>query len=114
MRGLYILTALLGLLFSNLAVAAFNQYTESEIDLMWQVYKEQSPDISKQQTRARLYENQFLLEYAQKNMPELVERQASVGFSTHYHVMRYLISVYSSILPINLPLLGLNHLINTG
>ena len=94
MRGLYILTALLGLLFSNLAVAAFNQFTESEIDLMWQVYKEQSPDISKQQTREHLYENQFLLKYAQKNMPELVERQASVGFSTHYHVMRYLDNLF--------------------
>ncbi|WP_287243437.1 peptidylprolyl isomerase [Pseudoalteromonas sp.] len=88
------MTALLGLLFSNLAVAAFNQYTESEIDLMWQVYKEQSHDISKQLTRERLYENQFLLKYAQKNMPELVERQARVGFSTHYHVMRYLDNLF--------------------
>ncbi|MEC8226784.1 MAG: peptidylprolyl isomerase, partial [Pseudomonadota bacterium] len=68
---------------------------------MWQVYKEQSPDISKQQTRERLYENQFLLKYAQKNMPELVERQASVGFSTHYHVMRYLDNLFIHQLNLN-------------
>ncbi|WP_064435834.1 peptidyl-prolyl cis-trans isomerase [Pseudoalteromonas neustonica] len=97
MKGLTtILLLLLGGLYSPLTVASFNQYTNAEVRFMHQVYKQHNTNISIKEVRTRVFENQFLLQQAEQNMPELIARQSEVGFSTQYHVERYLMNIFNS------------------
>lgn len=88
---------LLGLLYSSLTMASFNQYTDAEVRLMQQIYQQGNTNFSFKEVRKRLFENQFLLSQAEQLMPELVVRQAAVGFSTQYHVERYLMTIFDSV-----------------
>lgn len=102
MKGLFItVVVLLGLLNSSLVAAAFTEYSDSEILVMHRVYKQHNANINLNEVKQRLYENQFLLRQAQQRMPEQVKRQSSVGFSTEYHVERYLINLFDSQLKIS-------------
>lgn len=60
--------------------------------LVHQLYLEQGRTLSKKQTAAQLLENQFLLFQARQLNPSILERQSSVGFSTEYHVDKFLAS----------------------
>ncbi|NMM41220.1 peptidyl-prolyl cis-trans isomerase [Pseudoalteromonas arctica] len=87
---------LLGLLYSSLTIASLNQYNDAEVRLMQQIYQQDNTNISFKEVRRRMFENQFLLSQAEQLMPELIERQSMVGFSTQYHVERYLMSILDS------------------
>ncbi|QZO13825.1 peptidyl-prolyl cis-trans isomerase [Pseudoalteromonas piscicida] len=60
--------------------------------LVHQLYLEQGRTLSKKQTTAQLLENQFLLFQAKQLNPSILERQSNVGFSTRYHVDKFLAS----------------------
>ena len=87
---------LLGLLYSSLTMASFNQYNDAEVRLMQQVYQQHNANISRKDVRKHMFENQFLLYQAEQRMPELLERQSAVGFSTQYHVERYLMNIFDT------------------
>ncbi|WP_273048845.1 peptidylprolyl isomerase [Pseudoalteromonas sp.] len=90
----YLFVVMFGLLYSSQAFTSVEKYTPAEIQLMHQIYQQQNSDISLSQTRYRLYENQFLLSEAQRLMPDKVARLSDVGFTTGYHVERYLNNLF--------------------
>ncbi|CAM4359663.1 peptidyl-prolyl cis-trans isomerase [Pseudoalteromonas ostreae] len=94
---------LLGLLYSSLAIASFNQYNDAEVRLMQQVYQQHNANISRKDVRKHMFENQFLLYQAEQHMPELNKRQSTVGFSTQYHVERYLMNIFDTQLNLSTP-----------
>ena len=60
------------------------------VKLVHQLYLAQGREVSTTETRQQLLQNQFLLSQAKQLNPQLLVRQSSVGFSTNYHVDKYL------------------------
>lgn len=80
------------LLVGFLSLPAFATETISPglVKLVHQLYLAQGREVSTAQTKQQLLQNQFLLSQAKQLNPELLLRQSSVGFSTAYHVDKYL------------------------
>ena len=91
---------LLGVFYHSLVMASFTQYSSDEINFMHRAYLKHNPDITINEVRTRLYENQFLLQQAALKTPAIIKRQSAVGFSTQYHVERYLKNLFDSQLAI--------------
>ena len=92
---------LLGVFYHSLVMASFTQYSSDEINFMHRAYLKHNPDITINEVRTRLYENQFLLQQAALKTPAIIKRQSAVGFSTQYHVERYLKNLFDSQLAIS-------------
>lgn len=69
------------------------QFNNEEIAFMNQFYVKQGEQLTKQQTEQRLATLYFHLALAKQKAPTLLDRVASVGFSTSYHKKRYMISL---------------------
>ena len=92
---------LLGVFYHSLVMASFTQYSNDEINFMHCAYLKHNPDITINEVRTRLYENQFLLQQAALKTPAIIKRQSAVGFRTQYHVERYLKNLFDSQLAIS-------------
>ena len=92
---------LLGVFYHSLVMASFTQYSNDEINFMHRAYLKHNPDITINEVRTRLYENQFLLQQAALKTPAIIKRQSAVGFRTQYHVERYLKNLFDSQLAIS-------------
>ena len=91
---------LLGAFYHSLVMASFTQYSSDEVNFMHRAYLKHKPEITINEVRTRLYENQFLLQQATLKTPAIIKRQSAVGFSTQYHVERYLKNLFDSQLAI--------------
>lgn len=91
---------LLGAFYHSLVMASFTQYSSDEVNFMHRAYLKHKPEITINEVRTRLYENQFLLQQAALKTPAIIKRQSAVGFSTQYHVERYLKNLFDSQLAI--------------
>ncbi|WP_372770680.1 hypothetical protein [Pseudoalteromonas sp.] len=72
------------------------QFNNEEIAFMNQFYVKQGEQLTLSQTQQRLETLYFHLALAKQKAPTLLERVASVGFSTNYHKKRYMISLLSN------------------
>ena len=91
---------LLGAFYHSLVMAPFTQYSSDEVNFMHRAYLKHKPEITINEVRTRLYENQFLLQQAALKTPAIIKRQSAVGFRTQYHVERYLKNLFDSQLAI--------------
>ena len=89
MRVLILLVGLISLPI----FAVTTQLSEQEFALLTHSYQQHSPKMSAPQVRSKLLEEQFLLLQAEQSQPHLTTRLSAVGFSTEYHVQRYLIDL---------------------
>lgn len=71
-------------------------FSESEIALMHSAYAQHQSDFTRQSTKSRLNENQYLLAQANKLQPHLLIRQADVGYATEFHTRRYVLSLLNN------------------
>lgn len=69
------------------------QFHQQEIAFMKQFYVKQGEQLTLSQTQQRLETLYFHLALAKQKAPTLLDRVASVGFSTNYHKKRYIISL---------------------
>ncbi|MEJ6474524.1 peptidyl-prolyl cis-trans isomerase [Pseudoalteromonas piscicida] len=60
------------------------------LPLVHQLYADQGREFTIQQTQEQLLENQFLLSQAKRFNPDILKRQSNVGFSTQYHIDKFL------------------------
>lgn len=88
MKFLVLLSTLLAC-FAHASV----HFNNEEIAFMNQFYLKQGEQLTKLQTQQRLETLYFHLDLAKQKAPALLERVASVGFSTNYHKKRYVISL---------------------
>lgn len=99
-RMAILVITLLGACYHSLVMASFTQYSSDEVNFMHRAYLKHKPEITINEVRTRLYENQFLLQQAALKTPAIIKRQSAVGFSTKYHVERYLKNLFDSQLAI--------------
>ncbi|MDW7549789.1 peptidyl-prolyl cis-trans isomerase [Pseudoalteromonas peptidolytica] len=79
-------------LVSNFCLPSFASPTlpPTLLPLIHKLYLEQGREFTLQQTETQLLENQFLLWQAKRFNPSILDRQSSVGFSTEYHIDKFL------------------------
>ncbi|MBQ4847501.1 peptidylprolyl isomerase [Pseudoalteromonas sp. MMG005] len=86
--------------FLSLPTLAKKQtFSQAEITLMHAIYQQHQPNFDSEDTRNRLSENLFLLSQAKQHQPHLLQRQADVGFSTEFHVRRYVMTLLQNAVP---------------
>ncbi|MBE0363848.1 hypothetical protein PULV_a1353 [Pseudoalteromonas ulvae UL12] len=101
-----VLTLLVGLI-SLPIYAVTAHFSQQEIALLTQSYQQHSPQMSTTDVHNHLLEQQFLLWQAEQSQPQLTTRLSAVGFSTEYHVKRYLIDlIQHSQVPLTQPTLS--------
>lgn len=71
-------------------------FSHAEITLMHKVFSQHQDNFTREQTKTRLAENQFLLDQAQQHQSHLLARQSEVGYATKFHARRYVMSLLTS------------------
>ncbi len=73
--------------------AVTTDFSDNEVKLMLKVQSPNLVGLTHQQVKLQLYEDQFLLSQVKALRSDWLIRQSAVGFTTDYHVRRYLITL---------------------